>query len=152
MNLFEINYAIENAFDPETGELLTDEIAALEMERDTKIRNIACYIKNLRSDAEALKAEKMKMAERQRAAENKAASLEQYLRSALYEGEKIKTAEFAISWRKSSTVEIDNVDELPDELCRISREPNKTMIKDALRFGDEVPGARMVDKLNMTIK
>lgn len=58
MNLYEIDLAIEEAFtqavDPETGEVNDEYMAqldALEMERDRKVENIACFIKNLKADA-----------------------------------------------------------------------------------------------------
>ena len=63
MNLFEINKQLTNCIklasgdfvDTETGEVIdTEAIEALEMERDTKIRNIACWIKNLEADEKAL--------------------------------------------------------------------------------------------------
>ena len=71
MNLYEIEdklyNLIENGFDAETGEILegtdlSDSITACQMELTDKISNIACMIKNLQSDAEALKAEKAKLA------------------------------------------------------------------------------------------
>ena len=52
MNLFEIENEIMNCWDQETGEILdSDRLDQLEMERDTKIENIALYIKNLTADA-----------------------------------------------------------------------------------------------------
>ena len=76
MNLFEIKNEIMNCWDQETGEIFdSKKMDQLEMERDTKIENIALYIKNLTADAEALKTEKQSFAERQKAAENKAESL-----------------------------------------------------------------------------
>lgn len=52
MTLYEIDKSIEalvNAVDPDTGEITVDNDAldALLMERDTKVENIACCIKNL---------------------------------------------------------------------------------------------------------
>lgn len=44
--------------------------------------------------------------------------------------------------RKAAAVEITDEDALPDNVVRITREPNKTAIKEALALGD-VPGARM---------
>lgn len=82
MNLFEIENEIMNCWDQETGEIFdSKKMDQLEMARDTKIENIALYIKNLTADAEALKAEKQSFAERQKAAENKAEALKRYLAS-----------------------------------------------------------------------
>ncbi len=76
MTLYEIDKAITDLADPETGEITDFEaLDNLQMARDQKIENIACYYKNLVSDAEAIKAEKEALAERQKVAENKAARL-----------------------------------------------------------------------------
>ena len=80
MNLYEIDNAILECVDMETGEIVdTEKLAALQMERDQKIENIGCWIKNLNADAKALKEEKDNLAARQKAVENKAASLKEYL-------------------------------------------------------------------------
>ena len=88
MTLYEIQdnirKAIEQGFDEETGEILdTNALEALEIQRDEKIENIALFIKNLKAEAEAIKAEKMNLAKRQQTAENKAEWLKQYLTKCL---------------------------------------------------------------------
>ena len=84
MNLYEINEKLELGFDIETGEILDAEyLDKLAMERDMKIENIALWIKNLKSEAEALKAEKDVFAQRQKSAENKMEQLKKYLANAL---------------------------------------------------------------------
>ncbi len=58
--LYEIDERIKNCFkvgnaviDGSTGELLDEQaLEQLQMNRDTKIENIGCYIKNLLSDAD----------------------------------------------------------------------------------------------------
>lgn len=72
MKLYEILEKLENcitidegALDTATGEIIDfDALDALELERDTKIENIACWIKNLTSDAEQLKSEKQNLEKR----------------------------------------------------------------------------------------
>ena len=92
MTIYEINEGILNCIDPETGEIIDiDKLNELELERDAKIENVACWIKELKAEAEAIKAEKLALAERQRVAENKAESLKKWLAYAL-QGEKFKTA------------------------------------------------------------
>lgn len=161
MNLYEIDLAIQRCFvdgedviDTETGEVLdAGYLDGLKMEKDKKIRNIACYIKNLEAEAEALKAEKMKMAARQKSAENKAESLKKYLSNFVGAGNKVKDTEYQISWRKSETVEIDDPSALIDDFLTFKApEPNKTAIKQAIKNGDTVAGAHLVEKQNMQIK
>ena len=161
-NLFDINRELQDlweaALDPDTGELDEEKLAAfeaLDMERDAKIENIACWIKNLKSDAEALKTEAKNMADRAKAAERKADSLKRYLAAALH-GEKFQSARAAISWRKSVSVEVDDaeVENLPERFIRrkVSVEADKTAIKDALKAGESIEGCRLVETNNISIK
>lgn len=161
-NLFDINKALVAAWDlcadPETGELDPDGyiyFEQLQMERDAKIENIGCWIKNLESDADALKAEAKNMADRAKRAERKADSLKRYLTAAL-DGEKFNSTRCAISWRRSVSVEIDEAEipELPEQYLRTKTtiEPDKTAIKDALKAGEVIEGCRLVERNNISIK
>lgn len=160
MTLWEINdtirKAIEQGFDEETGEIFdADALEALEIQRDEKIENIALFIKDLKAEAEAIKAEKMNLARRQQTAENHAESLKRYLTKCL-DGEKFKTAKVAISYRKSQTIEfIDgfNVNQLPEEYQRrVEPEADKTALKDALKEGKEIYGVYLAEHNNTIIK
>lgn len=161
MNLYEINQEIEKAFDeaidPETGELISEEafeyLDQLEAERDMKIENIGCWIKNLAAEAKALKEEKQAFADRQRRAEKKAESLKTYLTGAL-NGEKFITDRVAISFRKSETVDVTDVDRLPLSLRRVETNimPDKTGIKKAIKAGENIKGAVLIEKKNIQIK
>lgn len=46
---------------------------------------------------------------------------------------------------KAQGVEIVNPDLLPDEVMRIKKEPNKTLIGEKLKAGEDVPGARLTN-------
>lgn len=159
MNLYEISDALVNAvqIDPETGEITnTEEVEALQMELDAKIENLALWIKNLKADAEALKAEKDRLAERQRVTENKVKSLSNYLASFL-NGRKFETARVAISYRKSTSVEaedwvLDDALRNNPQYVRAKFELDKTSLKDALKAGLEIPGVTLIEKSNMVIK
>ena len=163
MTLYEIDKSIEqfvNAVDPETGELLVDNDAldALMMERDGKIENIACFIKNLTADAKALKDEEAALAERRKAAEKKAERLKDYLTYVLG-GEKFQTVKCAVSFRKSQTVEIDEGFTAwaektgNDNLLRYKApEANKVAIKALLAQGADIPCARLTQNTSITIK
>ena len=65
MTIYEIDQAIMNCVDAETGEIIdTERLDKLQMERDAKLENVACWIKDLKAEAEALKAEKQALADR----------------------------------------------------------------------------------------
>lgn len=155
MNLYEIDAAIMACIDEETGEILDQEMLdKLNMDRDAKIENIALWIKNLRAEAEAIKAEKQVFAARQAIAEKKAESLKNYLAGYLA-GEKYKSAKVAVSWRKSETVEVDDVYKLPEEYLRYKElEVKKAELKNAMQLGFDFSeaGARLVQRQNIQIR
>ena len=158
MKLYEIDEAIMACIDAETGEVIdADKLDKLTMERDAKLENVACWIKDLKAEAEALKNEKQALAERQKVAENKAESLKKWLAYAL-QGEKFKTSKCAISFRKSEAVEVtdeglNNLIKEHDELLTYKTpEPNKTAIKQALKDGLSVEGVQLVQNISTIIK
>lgn len=143
----------EHAVNTETGELIdVAALDALKLERDTKIENISLWIKNLNSDAEALKAEKNAFAERERTAKNKADQLKKYLTECL-EGSSFKTEKVSISFRKSESIEVEDVYKVPEEFLKY-KEPDvdKMAIKRILKAGNMVTGCRLVEKQNIQIK
>ena len=153
MNLYEIENEILNCVDMETGEIVDiEKLESLQMERDQKIENIGCWIKNLLADAKALKEEKDNLAARQKSAENKAASLKAYLYNYL-NGEKFKTAKVAISYRKSDSVDITEGAVIPEKYLKYSDPtPDKIGLKAALKAGEKFPGISIVTSSNIQIK
>lgn len=158
MKLYEIDNAILDCIDMETGEVIDiEKLNELQLERDTKIENVACWIKDLKAEAEAIKAEKQALAERQKVAENKVESLKKWLAYAL-NGEKFKTAKCAVSFRKSESVEVTDagikslMKEHDELLTYKAPEPNKTAIKQALKDGLNVDGVQLVQKTSTIIK
>lgn len=153
MTLYEIDQRIMECCDPETGEILDEQrLDDLQIARDTKIENIALWIKNLKSDKEALKAEKESFAQRQKATENRIESLTRYLETAL-NGEKFKTPKVAITYRKSEQIVITDGVQLDDQYLRYREpEPDKTAIKEAIKSGVEIDGVSLKTRMNMQIK
>ena len=157
MNLYEINAELQNilnSVDPETGEITDEQLAALSeitLARDEKIDNIACYIKSLKAEAEALKAEKQALAERQSQKERHAERWRDWL-AMIMNGEKFESPRSKISWRKSTSVNVFDDREVPEEYWKIKREVSKSDISAALKAGTHVPGAVLEEKMNMQVK
>lgn len=153
MNLYEIDRAILECIDPETGEIADYEaFEQLQMEREQKIENVALWIKNLAAEAKALREEEKAFAERRKRAENKAESLKRYLDSIL-QGEAVKTTKFAVSYRKSEQAIVDDLLKIPEEYLKY-RDPDvdKTAIKAAIKSGAEIPGCHIETVNNISIK
>jgi hypothetical protein len=155
MKLYEIMQELELALTPdENGEITQEQLdlfEGLELAKNEKIENIACWIKNLRADADAIKAEEKSLADRRRAKENHADRLAGFL-SQILQGNKFESARCKVSFRKSEQIEITDEENLPEEYWKIKREVSKTLIKDAILAGQKVKGAFLVEKQNIQIK
>ena len=153
-NLYEINKELLNCIDLETGEIVdTDKFDELQLEKNDKLENVALWYKNLLAEAAAFKAEKDVFAEKQKRAESKAESLKNYLDEAL-KGNKFNTVKVDITYRKSTSVNVLDVDALPGayrkEVTTVSAD--KVEIAKALKVGEVVTGAELVENQNIQIK
>ena len=153
MTIYEIDEAILSCIDLETGEIIdTEQLYKLTMEREAKLENVACWIKELKVEAEALKAEKQRLAERQKVAENKMESLKNYLAYAL-DGQAFKTVRASVTFRKSQAVEIADIYKLDENYLRYKEpEADETAIKEAIKQGKTVAGATLVENTSVIIK
>ena len=172
MKLYEINQALESILsnylyfgdsfvDAETGEVLEEDAAKavlaelndLQMAREEKLENLACWIKSMDADVAAIKNEEKNLAQRRRSLENKRERIFTFLYQNL-DGEKINSPRVKVSYRKTASVDVFNMADLPDEYRRvkITEEADKTAIKEAIKAGEEVSGATLVERLSMSIK
>lgn len=153
MRLYEIDELILSCIDEETGEIIdADALNALQIERDAKIEGVALWIKDLKAEAEALKAEKQAFEKRQKTCENRAESLKQWLAAAL-NGERFKTTKCDVSFRTAKSVNVTDVFALDSKFLKFS-EPtaDKTAIKKAIEAGEVVSGAELIERKSVTIK
>lgn len=159
MTLYEIDnelrMLLENAVDPETGEInddAFDRLEELQMAWDQKVENIGCYIKNLKSDAEALKQEKMNLSRRQQYAENKAERLTRYLTDML-SGQTYTSPRVDIRYRTSTQVKCSDITKVPEGYLKYKDpELDKTAIKNALKNGEEIEGCFLEEIKNLQVK
>lgn len=161
-NIYELNasikaciqYDAEHVVSVDDGEILNlQQFEALQMERDQKIEGMCCYIKNKNAEAEAIYAEINTLSYRAGAIKKEVERCKAYLAGALY-GEKFETPRCKITWRKSEICNVLNIDAVPEEFKRtkVTVDADKTAIKKAIKGGAEVPGAEVIQKLNMTLK
>ena len=153
MNLYEIDSAILECVDIESGEVFDEaKFEELSLTRDAKIENICLWIKNLKAEAEALKAEKDAFAQRQKAAENKMENLKRYI-SGYLEGTPFKSAKVNVSFRKSESLDIAEGAVIPEEYLKY-KEPDidKVGLKTAVKRGLCIEGVSIVENSNIQIK
>jgi hypothetical protein len=152
VKLYEIDQRITECFDAETGEVLDEEkLNVLEMERSKKLENVACYIKDLKADIEAIKTEEKTLAQRRKTLEHKVDGLKNWLFFAL-DGQKLTTPKCAVSYRHSQSIEVPDLKKLDPEFIHYQQSADKTAIKKRIKEGFDVTGAELVDKLNLVIK
>lgn len=157
MTLYEINNAILDLVN-EDGEIADfEEFDKLQLEREKKLENVACYIKNLNAEAAAIKAEEDALNKRRTAAENKVQSLKCYLDHAL-QGDNFKTSKVLVGYRNSTQCVVDEsfiewANKNADHLLRYKQpEPNKTAIKECIVNGELVPFAKLETIRNIYVR
>lgn len=157
MNIYEIDRRITELVN-EDGEIVDfEQVDALLIDREKKIENIALFIKNLRAEAKAMKDEEDALKKRRSAAETKLENLKGYLEYALG-GKRFETPRARVNFRKSEHVEVDGefiawAKLNRNDLLRYKEpEADKTVIKEMLKLGENIPHAKMVSISNVIIR
>ena len=154
LSIYQIDKAIANCIDAETGEIIDiEKLSSLHMARKRKIENVAAWIINIEAEAKAIKEQEDILKARRTANENKVKRLKEYLSYAL-NGESFTTPRIAVSFRASEATIIDDESKIPDAYTNvvIERKPDKVAIKAALKQGIDVPGCRLEARSNIQIK
>ena len=160
--LYEIDAAILDCVDLETGEILDPEkLDALQMERERKLEGVALWVKDLKAEAAAVKEEADKLKAREKSLENKIEGLKTWLLYAL-NGEKLKTARCNVYQTHNQKVVIDDEKAMVDMLMSSPsgekflrmKEPeiDKNALKDSLKQGYEFEFAHLEDTESLVIK
>lgn len=161
MTLYEIDNAILECVDEETGEIIDfEKLDALCIKRENKIKNVAQWYKDTIADVEKFKAEREKLSKREDKAKIRAQKLKEWLARVL-DGERFKSGTVDIRFRSSETLDIDDndgfvkwaMDNDRDDLLSYQRPtPSKAKIKTALKDGAEIPYVTLRKKMNINIK
>lgn len=140
-------------------EVVADTLEGMSGELEAKATNIASLVRNLEVTAGAIKDAEAQMAKRRKAIENRIKSIKDYTLSVMVANgiEKIETPYFKVSVAKNPpSVDIYDAVQLPEHFLRCPPppppEPDKALIKDALKSGKDVPGCRLTQSLSLRIK
>ena len=132
---------------------------SIQAEFDDKADNIACVIKNLLAESEALKQERMKLEEREKTKRNHAEWLKRYLSSAMGKlgKERIESSRNVISFRKSTRLNIDDEDLFKAKHSSLCKKEVKITIPKAeitklLKAGKKISGATLNEHQNLIIR
>lgn len=163
MNLFEISASYQQIFHDldENGEINPDALArlsALDEAMDAKAIAIACYIKNIDAERNAIEAAKRSMALREATLDRKISSLESYLQTNMERcgiTEITRSPFFTIKLKKCPvSVDILDAEALPTEYIKekMTTSIDKVKIKEEIMAGVIVPGAALKQNLRLEIK
>lgn len=136
------------------GEVLDlEQFEALQAERGEKLENLACYIKNVDAEAEAIYAEIGKLSKRAKVKENEVERCKNYL-AQLLAGEKFETPRCKVTFRNVTVCNVLDLAKVPEQFLRRKEvvEANKVDIKKFCKDGAKLPGVEVVTKQNMVLK
>ena len=155
-DVIEIEKEIERIAIEQDGEIPESLMQALieaQMKNITTITGLCKYIKSMDYFMDACKAEETRIAELRKRAEKRKESIYKYITPIVARDGKIMAGTFQLTTRKSEAVEIDeNADITGYKIIKQVETPDKTAIKNALKKGAVIPGARLVEHDNLQIK
>ena len=162
-SLYEIDQAILDCCDMETGEIIDPEkLTALQMERDRKLEGVALWVKDLNYEAQMVKEEADKLTARKKSLDNKITSLKTWLLWALG-GEKLKTPRCNVYQTHNTKLNVIDEQSVVNYIQTHYREPEqflkftlpeirKDAVKAELKAGKEIPGAALEATESVVIK
>ncbi len=150
---------LSNSIDEETGEVDVELLQLLDINQEEareKCKQYAVVFKQLKADAEMYKAEEERLFEKRKRAENNAERLKKTLENALltFGINKLEDAKVSITFRKSTKVNVLDEEKLAKEFIteKITKAPNKSAIMAAIKAGEVVDGAELLEVQNIQIK
>lgn len=142
----------------ETGGELTPEIEeAMNITRselESKAEGYGKAIFEYKAKEEAIDAEIKRLTARKKTAQNIQQRLKERIAEALevFEVEKLEAGTFRYSFRKSKSVEIFDLNALPDEFIITEKKADKKAIGDALKAGSVIYGAQLNENKSLQIR
>jgi hypothetical protein len=133
-------------------------LQTIEGQIEVKASNMATLIKSLESEADFIKAEEKRLAQRRKIRENAVSNIKQYLQSAMEQMgmDKIKTPIWNFNIQNNPpAVQIINEDEIPGKFLTLvpeHYEVNKKLISEVLKAGEEVKGAELTRGRSLRIR
>lgn len=123
-----------------------------------KGKNVAAVFRNLESDAKQIKEAEQQLAERRKAIEKRAESLKNYLKTNMEVAgiSKIECPWFVVSIAQNpESVTVDDEESIPRDYFKeipVSYQLDKSLLKQAIKDGFTVPGARLTRGTSLRIR
>ena len=178
-NLFEISDSMMNLLEyhvnDDTGEVIETEeefnelYNSIQLDLHTKLDNTNCLQKMIDGELEVIDKEIKRLTTEKKARERKKEWLKNRVDTFVvrqFTDEngnidvdglhkyKLELPHSKISYRKSDSVEVTDIDKLPEEYIKtkIEKNPDKVAIKNAIKNGENINGAKIVTNYNIQIK
>lgn len=142
----------------ETGEIdpeLAEKIELNGLNLEEKIKSTGIVYKQLIADAKSLKEEEENLNKRRKRYEKNAEIIKKRLQNSMLTlgRDKFNDPKVSISFRASTRVEISDEKLIPKEYMTesITYSPAKALISTAIKRGEEVPGAKLLEIQNIQI-
>lgn len=141
------------------AQAIADTIEGEQYPLQIKAQNVAFAIRNLEASAAAIKEAEAQMTERRKRIEKRAEQIRDYLKQCMELAgvQKIDCPHFCMSIAKNpASVEIYEAGLIPEDYMKYPEPPppapDKALIKQAIKDGFEVPGARLTTGSRLSIK
>ena len=152
-NMLDVNEADLDSIQQEVMQEYLDELASQESD---KVDAFAAFVKEQAARAEYLKTEGQRIAAKGRSIERRLDGLKShYLHIMQAHGlSRIAGATYTLSTRKSSRVDVPDVFALPEayRVTKTETTPDRKAIAAALKAGEVVPGASLVEGVSLQIR
>lgn len=160
MNLYEITREAQDLASLLETDELTPELEAMlvinQEQLQAKAGNYAKVIANFESDADAIDQEIKRLKAMKESKDRAITRLKGALREAMLVSaiDKIESPLFKLSLRRSEAVEVDVVEALPSDFRNVKTviTADKVAIKEAIKRGENIIGARLIENFNLQIK
>lgn len=160
MNIYEITQEAQYlAVLLETEELTPELEEALIINQDqlqAKAVNYAKVIANYQAESDAIDQEIKRLKAMKDSREKKIEWLKESVKKAMLVSgiEKVESPLFKLALRRSEAVEVDLVEALPNAFQNVKNvvTADKVAIKEAIKRGENITGARLVENFNLQIK
>lgn len=138
------------------GEALTDTLESIDAAIEDKLENIGKVMKNINGEADAIKAEEKRLADKRKALENEHTRLKEYAEQAVISTgkRKVKTPLFSFNIQKNAP-SVNVVDDaLIPKQYYVAVDPrlDKKGILDRLKAGENVPGVELQQTESIRIR
>lgn len=139
-------------------EVVADTLESVALPLEQKAVSVACFVRNLEATAEQIKMAEEAMAKRRKAIQARADNVRKYLMDNMERCgiSKIESPYFNLTIRDNpESVEIEQPELIPKDYMReipATYQPDKALIKQAIKDGHDVPGAKLVRGQRLEIK